>query len=194
MARILAIAGTPGVGKTTIGRAVAIQLRGEVLSIGEFVIARHLYDAWDSNRSTHVVDEDKARKALLQEIDRARARDDIDWLIIEGLMADIIADVCDLAIVLRLDPRIVKTRLEQKGYDNKKITENIQAELLGVSTYHMKKARGKDFLDLDTTGKNISEVTNIITRVVEGKEDKAAYRPGLIDWISKPGIDPAAFF
>jgi adenylate kinase len=162
MARVLAISGTPGVGKTSVAATLANMIDAEILSLGEFVISRNLYDGWDDNRSTRIVDEDKAREALFTEIDRSRTRDDIEWLIIEGLMADIIADKCDLAIVLRLDPRIVKARLEQRGYDAGKVAENVQAELLGTCTFHMQEARGKDFVDLDTTGKSIDEVATIV--------------------------------
>jgi adenylate kinase len=194
MARVLALSGTPGVGKTSVATALANTIHAEALSMGEFVISRNLYESWDSDRSTRIVDEDKAREALLHEIERARARDDIEWLVIEGLMTDIVADACDLAIVLRLDPRIVKTRLELRGYEPSKIAENVQSELLGTCTYHMQEVMGRDFVDLDTTGKNVHEVVTIISRIMQGTGDKAAHRPGLIDWISRPDIDPAGFF
>jgi adenylate kinase len=169
-------------------------MHAEILSIGEFVISRNLYEGWDSDRSTRIVDEDKARAALLHEIVNARARDDIEWLIIEGLMADIVADECDIAMVLRLDPRIVKTRLEQRGYDDRKVAENVQAELLGTCTFHMQEVKGKDFVDLDTTGKGIDEVAAISAGMMHDQVDKDLYRPGLVDWISRPDIDPAGFF
>ncbi len=194
MARVLALSGTPGVGKTSIATALATVMHAEILSIGEFVISRNLYEAWDSDRSTRIVDEDKARAALLREIERARARDDVDWFIIEGLLADIVADECDIAMVLRLDPRIVKTRLEQRGYEAAKIAENVQAELLGTCTFHMQEARGRDFVDLDTTGKGIDDVAAIIAGIMRGQVEKELYRPGIVDWISRPDIDPAGFF
>ena len=194
MARVLALSGTPGVGKTALATALATTMRVEIISLGEFVISRKLYDAWDSERSTHIVDEDKTRVALLSDVEQARGRSDIEWLIIEGLMADVIADVCDLAIVLRLDPRIVKTRLEQRDYAPQKVAENIQAELLGTCSYHMQEARGKDFLDLDTTNKGVHEVATIVASIMQGSGDKTAYKPGLVDWISRPDIDPAKFF
>ncbi len=194
MARILALSGTPGAGKSSVAAALATTMHGEVLSMGEFVAARNLYEAWDSDRSTHVVDEDRARDALLREIDLARARDDIEWFIIEGLMVDVIADHADLAVVLRLDPRVVRSRLVQRGYDTKKVAENVQAELLGTCTYHMQEAKGKDFLDLDTTGKSVVQVAEAISDMMQGKEDKASYRPGLVDWIARPDIDPSGFF
>jgi adenylate kinase len=70
MARVLALSGTPGVGKTSVATALVTMMHAEILSIGEFVISRNLYDAWDSDRSTRIVDEDKARAALLREIER----------------------------------------------------------------------------------------------------------------------------
>nr|MDO8088937.1 adenylate kinase family protein [Candidatus Sigynarchaeum springense] len=194
MARILVISGTPGVGKSSIAKALAPTIHAEVLTIGELVAARHLFETWDEDRSTHVVDEERAREALRNEIERARVRNDIEWFVIEGLMADVVADECDLAIVLRLDPRIVKTRLQQRGYGPAKVAENVQSELLGTCTYHMREARGNDFLDLDTTGKSVAEIAGIIHRIVQGLENKATYRPGLVDWIARPDIDPAGFF
>jgi adenylate kinase len=194
MARVLALSGTPGVGKTAVAAALKTKMNVAVLSLGEFVISRNLYEGWDSNRSTRIVDEDKARDALIDEIARARARDDIEWLIIEGLMADIVADECDIAIVLRLDPRIVKVRLEQREYDKGKVAENVQSELLGTCTYHMQEAMGINFVDLDTTGNGIDEVAAIIAGILQGRVDKGAYKPGLVDWISRPDIDPARFF
>ncbi|MBN2150200.1 MAG: adenylate kinase family protein [Candidatus Lokiarchaeota archaeon] len=193
MARILALSGTPGVGKSSVASAIATAVNAEVISMAEFVGARNLQDAYDVDRSTRVVDEGRAREALLREIVVGRSRDDVEWVIIEGLMADVVADQCDLAVVLRLDPRVVKARLELRGYDPKKVAENVQAELLGTCTYHMQEMR-KDFLDVDTTGKDIGEVAKAISSIMRGGGDKEPYRPGLVDWISRPDIDPAAFF
>ncbi|NMC05245.1 MAG: AAA family ATPase [Candidatus Lokiarchaeota archaeon] len=194
MARVLALSGTPGVGKTAVAARLKTMMNAEILSIGEFVTTNDLYEEWDNDRSTRIVDEDKARNALLREIERARARNDIEWLIVEGLMADIIADECDQALVLRLDPRVVKKRLEQRGYDKAKIGENVQSELLGTCTYHMQEMRGDDFADINTTGMTISEVAAIVAAIMQDKANKQAYKPGLVDWITRPDIDPVRFF
>nr|MDO8110275.1 adenylate kinase family protein [Candidatus Sigynarchaeota archaeon] len=188
MVRILAISGTPAVGKTSVAAALKELLKAEVISLTEFVKSRSLVDSWDKQKDTGIVDEDRLREALLKEIGSFKEKS-IPWLIIEGLLADVVADACDYAVVLRLHPRVVKARLEQRDYSESKIAENVQSEVLGTCTYHMQEARGNDFYDIDTTGKTISDIAHLITDLVDGRVDRKAVTPGLVDWISDPDFD-----
>ncbi len=191
--RVVVISGTPGVGKTTIALELGRLLRARVLHLGEFIEQHSLQERWDAQKETSIVDEDVLRNALLSEIDFERKKS-AGFFIIEGLMVDIVASVADHAVVLRLDPRVLKHRLEARRYKKLKVEENLQAELLGTCTYHMIESIGKNFADVDTTDKNVTEVVQAIHGIISGKTSPGEYRPGKIDWISTPGIDPASFF
>ncbi|HME54758.1 MAG TPA: adenylate kinase family protein [Candidatus Lokiarchaeia archaeon] len=192
--QIIAIAGSPGTGKTSVAGMLKDILGASVISLKDFIDSHNLIDEWDAENDTRIVDENHLRDALMKEINEITQLQDISWLIIEGLLADVIADKCDHAVVLRLHPRILKQRLEARGYSEHKIAENVQAEILGTSTYHMQEARGNDFFDIDTTDKTPDDVVRLVDDLVEGRGDQDAYRPGKIDWISSPDIDLIQIF
>lgn len=185
----IAIAGSPGTGKTSVATALKDLLGGSVISLKDFIDSQGLVDEWDAVNDTMIVDEERLRMALLKEINNISQSTDISWLIIEGLLADVIADKLDYAVVLRLHPRILKQRLVARSYSENKIAENVQAEILGTCTYHMQEWRGNDFFDIDTTNKSVDKVALLVRDLVEGQVETSQYRPGKIDWISNQDID-----
>ena len=192
--QIIAIAGSPGTGKTSVAMALKNIIGASVISLKDFIDSHELIDAWDEENETRIVDEDRLRDALVKEIDVITQSDTISWLIIDGLLADVIADKCNYAVVLRLHPTMLQERLVARCYSENKIAENVQAEVLGTSTYHMQETRKNDFFDIDTTGKSIDEVALLVRDLVEGQVDADAYRPGKVDWISNPDIDLVRVF
>lgn len=170
-------------------------LGARAVSIGQFVNEHGLSESWDPERETSIIDEDKCRDALIDEFERPD-QDAGQVVIIEGVMADIIADKAELAVVLRLHPAELRGRLASRGYPRQKINENVQAEVLGTCTHHMMETRGKDFLDIDTTGKDAALVAGIISGMFRGDDrlDPAAYKPGLVDWIQDETLPVESYF
>ncbi|MBD3188595.1 AAA family ATPase [Candidatus Bathyarchaeota archaeon] len=191
--KIVVISGVPGTGKTTLANLLSSKLDGMVISLGEFVRERDLGEEWDADRQTLIVDEGRARNALMKEIERL-ASDITGWLIIEGLFCDVVADAADFAIVLRLHPRELRRRLRERGYGTAKVQENVQAEILGTCTFHMREAIGTGFMDIDTTNLDPSEIVEIILAVLEGRTSSGRHAPGKVNWLQDPGIDPLAHF
>jgi adenylate kinase len=191
---IIAIAGSPGTGKTSVSNALKTILDATIISLKDFIDSHALVDSWDAENDTRIVDEERLRDALMQEIEDMRQHQDVSWLIIDGLLADVIADESDHAVVLRVDPRILQERLAARGYSENKIAENVQSEILGTSTYHMQESRGNDFFDIDTTGTTPEGIARLIVNLVEGQVDADVYRPGNIDWITHADIDLIRMF
>ncbi len=104
-------------------------------------------------------------------------------LIIEGHYAVHVVppkDV-DLVFVLRRDPRELKEILEKRSYDQKKIKENLAAEILDVCLFDAISICGVEKVsEIDTTAKNLLEVADEIISVVEGKKKR---RVGIVDWL-----------
>lgn len=145
------LTGTPGVGKTTTaqqlvelsrtsGTSSETQIPLKHLSINKIAKEQNFYDSYDEELQTNVVDEDK----LLDHVEELIADGEgeggyvIDWHV-----CDIFPERwVDLVVVLRCeDTQVFYERLtsdkkaetgETRGYEGKKLQENIDAEIFGV--------------------------------------------------------------
>ena len=87
---------------------------------------------------------------------------------------------------MRCFPDELVNRLKEKNYNSKKITENIQAEILGnCVNYFIKKKTKKPLFEIDTTHLTIESVAKTIKRIITGKENLQNYYIGKIDWLEK---------
>jgi len=117
------ITGTPGTGKSTLGQEVASRLGLQYINVGDVVKENDLHEGWDEEYQCHIIDED-------------RVVDELDPSLIEG---GTVVDYhsCeffperwfDLVLVLRTDTKTLYERLEQRGYEEKKVQENVQCEI-----------------------------------------------------------------
>jgi adenylate kinase len=82
-------------------------------------------------------------------------------------------------VVLRCEPGALKDRLRARGYDHKKIVEDVEAELIGVVSSDAFDAYGeKKTWEVDTTRTTPGEAAAAVSRIVDG----APRRAPRIDW------------
>ena len=115
----IALTGTPGTGKTS----VAETLRGkgyDVIDLTRHIKDNNLREEYDAERDTYAVDVEKLNESL----------SDCEDCVFEGHLAHFI-DV-DSIVVLRCHPDVLAERLRARGYDEGKVRENVEAELLDV--------------------------------------------------------------
>ncbi len=53
------ITGTPGTGKSLLGKELAQRAGFRYINVGELAEKEDLYDGWDEELSCHVIDEDR---------------------------------------------------------------------------------------------------------------------------------------
>ena len=160
----IALTGTPGTGKTTI----AALLPYRVIDINALVKSGMNFGK-DPDRGCLEADMDALADYL--------AKHDCDEiLILEGHFSHHFAN---WAIVLRLAPSALKSRLEARGYSTSKIQENLEAEALDVIL--VEAAERCDRVDeIDTTGKNTTEIAELVTEIIQGRLQLPA---GQVDWL-----------
>ena len=126
---VILVTGSPGTGKTTVSQKLAAKLGAHYIGITELVKSEKLFTGTDENRDTLIADTDKVSERL-QEI-TAKMKNTI---IIDGHYASAVLpkNEVDRAFVLRRDPRDLKKTLEERGYGEKKVHENLAAEILDV--------------------------------------------------------------
>ncbi|KAK5943831.1 factor activating pos9 [Knufia obscura] len=154
----IVLTGTPGVGKTTTAQQL-VELSKSAdpssshiplkhLSINKIAKEQNFYDSYDEELQTNVVDEDK----LLDHIEEliSDGEGEGGW-VIDWHVCDIFPERwVDLVVVLRCeDTNVFYERLtsdkkaetgETRGYEGKKLQENIDAEIFGVLAEEAKEA------------------------------------------------------
>ncbi|MFP4186486.1 MAG: adenylate kinase family protein [Thermoplasmata archaeon] len=163
-----ALTGTPGVGKTTVSEV--LRERGyNVLDLNEFIRDKDLLGDEDVERDTFEVEIDEMIRIFEEE------RPDIDM--IEGHLSHYLP--VSATVVLRCEPSELEERMENKGWNWKKIEENLEAEILDTILIQAVEKNEK-VLEIDTTGSDPSKVASSVEEIMKGKTK--AYEPGSIDW------------
>lgn len=165
----VALTGTPGTGKTTI----AALLPYRVIDLNALVKGG-LNFGIDPERGCLEADMDGLGKRLNELVPVDANTDTI--IIIEGHFSHFFAD---FAIVLRLDPQDLKKRLEARGYYDKKIQENLEAEALDVILVEAVESCSR-VDEIDTTGRSPAEVADLVVKIVQGESRQP---PGQVSWL-----------
>jgi adenylate kinase len=178
--RVILVTGTPGVGKTTVSQKLASKLDAVYIGIKELVKKQKLVTSVDEERRTLIADTEKVSKQLQETLTKTEG-----IIIIEGHYATDVVPKKDVntVFVLRRDPRELKGALEKRGYEEKKLWENLAAEILDVCLWDALSACGSDKVcEIDVSGKTVEEVVEEMMLVLEKRKDR---RFGIVDWLGK---------
>jgi adenylate kinase len=196
----IALTGTPGVGKST----VAALLPYRVIDINALVKGG-LASGRDEERGCLEADMEGLERRL-QELDQEygacckKGMDQQEGLfhnkeldqeeldqeeldqrrvtILEGHFSHCFAE---WAIVLRLNPEALRIRLQERGYPEGKIRENLEAEALDIVLAEaVESCHRVD--EIDTTGLTAQEVSGLVERIVRGD---LSMPPGQVDWLEE---------
>jgi adenylate kinase len=163
--RVVAVTGTPGTGKTA-----ACALLKEVTLIDLRKVAEEHSDLFSTDEGRGSLEIDPLDLKGLLPVAKG-------VVVIEGHLAHLMDP--DIAIVLRCSPKVLRKRLKARGWPEKKVQENVEAEAVDVI---LLEALGscKSVFEIDTTEMKPKVVADAIASIIAG--EKAKYRPGDIDW------------
>ena len=178
--KVILVTGTPGVGKTTVSHNLASKLDALYVGITELVKKEKLIISVDEERKTLIADTEKVSKKLQEILANSEGS-----IIIEGHYAvDVVPkEQVNTVFVLRRDPHELKNVLEKRGYPEKKIWENLAAEILDVCLWDALSACGADKVcEVDVSGKTVETVVEEMIMVLEKRQDCSV---GTVDWLGK---------
>eukprot|EP01138_Halocafeteria_seosinensis_P005242 gb/GECG01005359.1/.p1 GENE.gb/GECG01005359.1/~~gb/GECG01005359.1/.p1 ORF type:complete len:197 (+),score=43.19 gb/GECG01005359.1/:1-591(+) len=123
------VTGTPGTGKSTLCDLLQENIGFQTINVGKLIQENNYHSGRDEDFDSYVLDEDSEDK-LLDEME--------DMLKEGGKVVEFHASQLfperwfDLVVVLRTDNTELYDRLVKREYSEKKIKENIEAEILQI--------------------------------------------------------------
>lgn len=162
----IAIAGTPGTGKTHVCH-VLLQRGHRVVQAEEESERLGLLGPEDPRTGAREVD----AEALGRVLPRGP-----EPLFVGGHWAHLLD--CDLSVVLRCHPEVLRGRLRERGWPEAKIQENVEAEALDVIL--VEASEEGDTYEVDTTSRTPQETARAVEEILQGRGE--GHRPGGVDW------------
>jgi adenylate kinase len=161
----VALTGTPGVGKNSASSLVRSL---KVLHVNDLVEGSGAVCGYDEMRESKEIDTEVLAKAV------AGIRGDV---LLEGHLSHLLDP--DIAIVLRCSPSVLAVRLKSKGWTEKKIRENVEAEAIDVVLVEALDS-AREVCEIDTTQMTSEQVAASIEEIIAGEREK--YPVGHVDW------------
>jgi adenylate kinase len=173
---IIALTGTPGTGKTSISKI--LHSKGfEIVDLNRVACEKGLLIGKDEKRDSNIVDVDRFNGYVTENY----ARKDI--VFIEGHLAHLLRSV-DKIFVLRCHPSELRKNLSKKGWNNQKIEENVEAEILDIILCETLDIHAKNnIFEINVSGKPLDEIVSSIFEIINNKfKNLKKYNIGKIDW------------
>ena len=180
---VIFISGTPCTGKTTVANDLNEYLSdngfdSKLIKINDFAFENDLVIGEDPDKFYKVIDIDGLNDCLNEEITQISN----SILIVEGHLSHL-CEGADKMIVLRLNPSILKNRLEERNYAESKIRENLEAEALAVCSVEAYEIYGDKTNEIDASDKSVEEIRDLIIAIAADKMECPVGSIDFMEWI-----------
>ena len=180
---VIFISGTPCTGKTTVANDLNEYLSdngfdSKLIKINDFAFENDLVIGEDPDKFYKVIDIDGLNDCLNEEITQISN----SILIVEGHLSHL-CEGADKMIVLRLNPSILKGRLEERNYSESKIQENLEAEALAVCSAEAYEIYGENTNEIDASDKSVEEIRDLIMAIASDKMECPVGSIDFMEWL-----------
>ena len=173
------LTGTPGTGKTTVAKAISDL--GVILNVSDLAEERGFLGSFESDEEVKEIDIEN----LVSVLEEEWITEPVGLTIIEGHLAHHLP--CDVVVVLRCDPDILRERLEKRGYSEKKINHNVEWELMG-SMWNEYEDTNVPWTEFDCSNSSASDIVKSILEWLDSGM-QSTQSSMVLDWVSrKEGI------
>ena len=165
------ITGTPGVGKTSFAVLLQEKLRElkglefKNINIGKLVNEKKLYKNWNKEFDVPEFDEDMVNDELEPVLNEGGVI--LDFHSSSFLPEDLI----NLVVLLRCNNTELYDRLAERKYSEKKIKENIECEIMEVTSEEVRDSYKQDII-IELKSEKIEDMENNLDKVISTLENK----------------------
>lgn len=155
---IIIVTGTPGTGKTTLAKKIAESYNHEYVDVKALLEKSDICEGFDSERECLVVDPKKLSKLLFNLIGKNNR------LVIDSHLSQCLPKkYVDLCIVCKCELPELKRRLKERGYNQQKIRDNLDAEIFDICLTEAQEQYKHKILIVETG--DGYKLSNIIKRI-----------------------------
>ncbi|HIG20802.1 MAG: hypothetical protein CXT67_02035 [Methanobacteriota archaeon] len=177
----IAITGTPGSGKTSVAEFGLANSNGDwplsIISDKELAEKNGFLGKIDSNDGAQPIDVEQ----LVSTLSEQWAQPPKDDTLIDGHLSHLLP--VDAVVIIRCNPEVLQTRMQDRGWSKSKIDENAEWELLGAAWNDEHEWGNTPVLELDSTE---TSVDSLFTQIEAWTRDgfKPESPEQRIDWIT----------
>lgn len=164
------ITGTPGVGKTSISKAISEKNGMKWLDVSKWAVDKGLVEEFDEKYNCPVIDEDKVIDALEEDAKKG-------GYVLDFYGPDMFPeDWIDIVFVVRTDNPVLFDRLTARGYKDLKLQHNLEYEMYGMALEEAKEGYDENIvheLQNNTTEQLEDNINRICAWVEQWKKDNS---------------------
>ena len=166
--KVIVVTGTPGTGKTIVGKKLAKKLKYQYIDVNEIIKTHHLNSHYDKKRQCHVIDIDKLNPIIIFQIKNFKKNKKIKGIIIDSHLSHYLPKkYVDLCIVTKCDLSVLKKRLErQRKYNQLKVRENLDCEIFDICLMEAEELGHRVLVINTTKGINIDRIAKDVKHYV----------------------------
>ena len=174
---IISLTGTPGTGKTTVAENLKNQ-KFSVINLNDFAIKHGASEGIDPQRKSAIINIVELEKKIKEAFS-----DKSEIIILDSHLSHLLS-ISEKIILLRCHPNKLKIRLSAKGWNEDKIKENLEAEILDVILCETNNLHEeKNIFEIDTTNIEPEEIAEEIIKIISTNFlPIEKYSIGHIDW------------
>lgn len=173
---IIALTGTPGTGKTSISLKLADK-GFFIIDLYQLAIEKNFILGKDEIRDSIIVDINKLNEYVFKNFGKK------DITIVEGHISHLL-NCSEKVLILRCHPKKLRINLTKKGWNENKIKENLEAEILDIILCEAIDNHSKDnIFEINITNKSIDKSVSLIENLINNNfKNMKTYKIGKIDW------------
>jgi len=178
---VILITGTPSVGKTSVARLLSSKLQAFYVNLTDLALKEKLIQGKDKLRNSIIVDEGRMKRRLKELVTES----DKENVVIDGHYAVNVVptNLVSLVFVLRRDPIELRKLMEQSGFSENKLHENLASEILDVCLVDALNVVGqRKVCEVNTTGKSVED---IVQEILLLRDNPNNCQVGTVDWLGK---------
>lgn len=155
--KIICVSGNPGTGKTTLSKKLAKALDYKYLDVNKIIKDHNLSEGYDEENKCEIIDTKKLNKVLVSIIKESKN------LIIDSHLSHYLPKkYVDLCVVTTCDISVLKERLKKRGYDTKKVKDNVESEIFDNIVIESKELKHNLLIVNTTEGYKLKNIVDFI--------------------------------